>query len=1422
MKRTIAAIGAIALAIGAQAAPDPLDPSLPSSQGALTNAHYVASALQDFGAVPFPVTFVTTNDVDGTVSFFLTSPTSGTFRVSVDGISNPGAMKASLVVSREGGDPRAFDFWSDGVPNAKATEVEFEEGGKYLLTLSLPTLTEDRYVCAVGIGLPDVQVAFDVNGGRLPAVQTNDNYTVGFPYACLPRPTRGNYDFGGWYTAAEGGSLISVTNLATASVTNLYAHWADPSNFLYNVVFDPNGGVGNVYTQQFHYGEAQALQANQFIYTNRMFVGWMTSKDGTLAYDDEQVVSNLVSHVGETCSLYAKWMAEVEEWHDDASKVLWRFTIDGENACIENCDMGTGTYQAAVSTTIAGAVAVPAVVKDEDGVSYVVTKIGERAFAGCAHVTKISIPDTVTSLGALAFLNCAALRTVDWPQTGVTSLPDRAFAGCSSLTSLEIPSTVTEIGASAFAGCTSLTSVTVPENVKSLGASAFDGCTSLRLVRYLGNPPTVEGSDGIYTNTPSDLVSAALVGRDGWSSYLSSSTNASVASTWQDRTLKPWTSSTYSLVRVIFDPAGGEGGSTNFYVKGHAYFTFPEEPEYADETAGDYIISHVFRGWFTAKTGGTGITEDSLATKSMRVYAQWATSVDTELSVDFWGLLMDDSYPLALTEAAVYDGFLINDNRLTGTVQVRVAKGVVQNGVTNSAVTAVVVRGGVSRTYTGTMKNGLTVKLSPRAAYDETDYLVLDFSALTMIGTSGEDGTEIQVTRTLLAKTSDYAFDPYAQFTNYYNNTVWTIAAELGDTENPDVEANENANGESVSLLRASLTIGAKGSVKIAGISPDGAVFSATAQLIVGDGQAYVPVSIALKDGSAVNALFVLDPANGTVSMDSTDVSSMFYNASGLGYSLTGEGGKHDWEQLGEVKVADSENAMVGVAYQAQVTVGALAYPVKFSARGLPPGLKIDATTGVISGVPTKAGTFTTAITVSSGVSAKEKPATQAHDMEIASLPSWASGTFTGYLTPAEDVTNRAPGFATMTVGTTGKVSGKIQQQGTNWTFSAASYDATSDSGFDELVIRAIAKAGKKTCPVELSVSEYDVLGTFGELNEGEEPNLVLWRGEGKDTSGLSDYVGYYTAVIEAKKSASEMESEDDSALGYGYLSLTVNSSASVRYTGKLPDGTAFSGTTPLVGDGMGAYAAVLYAAPSAYKGGYAFAVVSFDGFGSVSGDDGGTWINQAPTATMEYGSGFVRTLTVEGAYYSTADALADYYSTLAFAADQPELDVTVKKTDYDDDTGRKTTVSANEIASASEMTCWNSLTVSLNEKGTAFVVDQKKTTPVKGSDGEWTYEGENDAALTFSFTKATGIFRGSFTSWYDYESAVEYDRDGEELRKTRAHTSKKVSFEGVARQSDSDMKGFYLWKRSGTYDDAKTGKTKTFTYVESHRVEFK
>lgn len=89
-------------------------------------------------------------------------------------------------------------------------------------------------------------------------------------------------------------------------------------------------------------------------------------------------------------------------------------------------------------------------------------------------------PDGMVYAGKVAYLYKGDM--VDEPfviKEGCKAISDVAFRGCKALKSITIPDSVTSIGAEAFCGCTNLTSLTLSNSVKRVCYHAFKGCTKL-------------------------------------------------------------------------------------------------------------------------------------------------------------------------------------------------------------------------------------------------------------------------------------------------------------------------------------------------------------------------------------------------------------------------------------------------------------------------------------------------------------------------------------------------------------------------------------------------------------------------------------------------------------------------------------------------------------------------------------------------------------------------------------------------------------------------------------------------------------------------------------------------------------------------------------------------------------------------------
>lgn len=74
-----------------------------------------------------------------------------------------------------------------------------------------------------------------------------------------------------------------------------------------------------------------------------------------------------------------------------------------------------------------------------------VTSIPDYFFTGCTHLTDVTLPATLKTIGKMAFWECTSLTTANIPE-GVTAVGDMAFGRCYGLTEATVPSSVVEYG----------------------------------------------------------------------------------------------------------------------------------------------------------------------------------------------------------------------------------------------------------------------------------------------------------------------------------------------------------------------------------------------------------------------------------------------------------------------------------------------------------------------------------------------------------------------------------------------------------------------------------------------------------------------------------------------------------------------------------------------------------------------------------------------------------------------------------------------------------------------------------------------------------------------------------------------------------------------------------------------------------------
>lgn len=133
-----------------------------------------------------------------------------------------------------------------------------------------------------------------------------------------------------------------------------------------------------------------------------------------------------------------------------------------------------------------------------NGLTYLVTGIGNYAFANCNLLRSISIPNTITYIGNYSFYDCNSLINVPIPNS-VTSVGYDAFYSCENLSSINLPNSVTIISEDAFGWCPNLTNITIGNSVTSLGVRAFSGSPLTYITCMAETPPEANGTSGNST-----------------------------------------------------------------------------------------------------------------------------------------------------------------------------------------------------------------------------------------------------------------------------------------------------------------------------------------------------------------------------------------------------------------------------------------------------------------------------------------------------------------------------------------------------------------------------------------------------------------------------------------------------------------------------------------------------------------------------------------------------------------------------------------------------------------------------------------------------------------------------------------------------------------------------------------------------------
>lgn len=147
-----------------------------------------------------------------------------------------------------------------------------------------------------------------------------------------------------------------------------------------------------------------------------------------------------------------------------------------------------------------------------------VTVVQELLDADDRTVTRVTLPDTVTTIEANAFGNPdghgnKSLKSIDFGNN-LQTIGYAAFCECESLSSATLPDSITSVGGMAFTG-TDLKTVHIPSSLQHLGKGAFSALWSLEAFEQQGENPIASVRDGVLFTADGSTLLAYPGARDG-------------------------------------------------------------------------------------------------------------------------------------------------------------------------------------------------------------------------------------------------------------------------------------------------------------------------------------------------------------------------------------------------------------------------------------------------------------------------------------------------------------------------------------------------------------------------------------------------------------------------------------------------------------------------------------------------------------------------------------------------------------------------------------------------------------------------------------------------------------------------------------------------------------------------------------------
>ncbi|GAA5148204.1 hypothetical protein GCM10023213_44010 [Prosthecobacter algae] len=274
--------------------------------------------------------------------------------------------------------------------------------------------------------------------------------------------------------------------------------------------------------------------------------------------------------------------------------------------------------------------------------------------------------------------------------------------------------------------------------------------------------------------------------------------------------------------------------------------------------------------------------------------------------------------------------------------------------------------------------------------------------------------------------------------------------------------------------------------------------------------------------------------------------------------------------------------AYVGAAFELPISTQNL--PVIYTVKNLPPGLTISGATGVISGVPTRAGNY--AISIKARNVAGAAVDTVLLDLDVNELPREFQGRHEGVISINESQPRSLGGRYELTVTATGAFTGKVTLGSKTEAMkgSLAVDPAVPTKAIGTTTLTSGKNAPLRQFKVELHSdgdgSHEAELLTGGVKTDDGHGWWIPWNGKDRLATAYAETYSFVTSPVESEGSAPE---------GHGYGSFSVvEKTGAVKISGRLADGTPYISSAFVSGRGDIVVYQSLYSQGGALVGGLA------------------------------------------------------------------------------------------------------------------------------------------------------------------------------------------------------------------------------------------